>query len=43
MVSPDLLLFVESLGVVLGSNIGTTSSDIYNRLYLRRTLVTANC
>ncbi|WP_196523240.1 hypothetical protein [Nostoc commune] len=32
MVSPGLLLFVESLGVVLGSNIGTTSdaSDVYN-------------
>lgn len=32
MVSPSLLLFIESLGVVLVSNIGTTSdaSDVYN-------------
>lgn len=37
MVSPGLLLFVESLGVVLGSNIGTTSdaSDVYDGLRLR--------
>ncbi|WP_375497471.1 hypothetical protein [uncultured Nostoc sp.] len=37
MVSPGLLLFIESLSVVFGSNIGTTSnaSDVYNRLRLR--------
>ncbi|MCC5656224.1 hypothetical protein LC608_04325 [Nostoc sp. XA010] len=36
MMSPGLLLFVESLGVVLGSNIGTNSnaSDVYNGLRL---------
>ncbi|AUB40187.1 hypothetical protein COO91_06193 [Nostoc flagelliforme CCNUN1] len=37
MVSPGLLLFVESMGVVLGSNIGITSdaSDVYDGLGLR--------
>ncbi|HYX14239.1 MAG TPA: hypothetical protein VE944_07705 [Nostoc sp.] len=37
MMSPGLLLFIESLGVVFGSNIGTTSNarDVYNGLVLR--------
>lgn len=37
MLSLGLLLFVESLGMVLGSNIGTTSdpSDVYDGLRLR--------